>query len=341
MDILYIGEAQGFRNAGKAYLIPQKLINGFTRNGHNVYVFNDRDFARANNAFGSSKLGRTRLNAKVIEVAREFEPDLIVLGHCKLVENATLDAVRGVLPHVKIIYRNVDPLHSKDNVADIRDRLGHVDGVFITTAGEALKQFSNPRSFIAYMPNPIDASIETGRAFEHNCSFDVFFAGGALRHQHDQRADMLDYLQKHLKNLRLGFYGTGAGQAQIFGKDYLRRLSDSRMGLSLNKTDDYYLYASDRMAQYLGNGLLVCASRASGFQYIFASDEMIFFDDGADLAAQIRFYADHDEHRKAAAHKSWAKAHKIYDTVRITRYLIEQTFDAPRTVSGDWPLEKY
>lgn len=341
MDILYIGEAQGFRNAGKAYLIPQKLINGFVRNGHNVYVFNDRDFARASNPFGSSKLGRARLNAKVVEVARDFAPDLIVLGHCKLVENATLDAVRQALPDVRIIYRNVDPLHAGDNVADIDNRLNHVDGVFITTAGQALARFGNARSFVAHMPNPIDPSIETGRAFEQDGAFDLFFAGGALRHQHDQRAAMLDDLTRRLPGLRLGFFGTGAGREQVFGKAYLRLIASSRMGLNINKTDDHYLYASDRLAQYLGNGLLVFTPASSGFQDVFTDDEMVFFTGVEDLADRIAWYHAHDDARRAAAARSWRKAHAIYDTTRVTRYMIEQTFGQPLSQDYGWPTERY
>ena len=341
MDILYIGEAQGFRNAGKAYLIPQKLINGFTRNGHNVYVFNDRDYARASNPFGSSRLGHTKLNAKAIEVARAFEPDLIVLGHCKMVLNETLEAIRRYLPDVRIVYRNVDPLHSRDNVADIDNRLSAVDAVFVTTAGEALRRFHNPRSFVAYMPNPIDASIETGRAFTHDGKYDLFFAGGALRHQQDQRADLLDRLTHELQDLRLGFFGSGAGRAQIFGKAYLRLLAASRMGLNLNKTADYYLYASDRIAQYLGNGLLVCTPASSGFQDVFTADEMVFFEGAEDLIGRLRYYHAHDEARRAAAEKSWRKAHALYDTTRVTRYIVDQAFGRPLSGDYGWPTDRY
>jgi hypothetical protein len=334
MDILYIGNAQGFDNADKTYMIPQKLANGFTRNGHNVYMFNDRDYARASNIFHSSKLARKRLNCKIIDVARKFEPDLVVLAHCKHVANETLDEIRTHLKDVRIVYRNVDPLHADANVHDIRMRLPAVDGVFVTTAGKALDRFSNNRSFVAFMPNPVDASIETGRAFGGGGDYDVFFAGGEMRHAHDHRRDTLETLTQRLPDARLNF-----SYHCLFGKDYIRMLGKSRIGLNLNKTDDYYLYSSDRMAQYLGNGMLVFTAKSCGFQDLFADDEMGFFDNIDDLADKIRFYLDHDDARRRAAAKGWEKAHRIFDTANVTQYIIEKTFQKPFSRDYGWPTE--
>ena len=326
MKILYVGNAQGFDNAAKYYLIPQKLINGFTRDGHNVYVFNDRDYARPSNVFHSSKFGIKAVNRKMIEICEGFSPDLIVLGHCKHITNDTLATVRARLPAVKIIYRNVDPLHSPKNVADIRSRVGIVDGIFITTAGKALKQFAHEKTFVAYMPNPTDQSIETGRAFEKGGDIDLFFAGSFLRDQHDHRNVMLRRLQSELSDMNVAFFGSGLGERKVFGQEYLDTLANSRMSLCLSKTSDYLFYSSDRMAQLLGQGSLVFIDRGPRFDRLFGDDEMVFYDDLDDLIKKIRYFHEHDDERKAIAKKGWEKAHAIYDSMLVASFMVEKTF---------------
>lgn len=336
MDILYIGNAQGFDNASKYYMIPQKLINGFTRNGHNVYVFNDRDYARSCNILNSSKLGIKKLNQKIIEVCDSFKPDLIVLGHCKHIHNETLEEIRKLIPRVKIIYRNVDPLHSAKNVADIMDRSGTVDGIFITTAGEEIRQFQHEKTFVAHMPNPVDSSIETGRAFENDGEYDLFFAGSFLRDQHDQRHDILSNLEKNLPEMKLGFFGANLGTKKIFGKEYVEYLKNSKMGLCLNKTSDYYLYASDRLSQYLGHGLLVFIDKGPRFEDLFNEDEMIFYDDEGDLIDKLGYYKANDKERREIAEHGWRKAHKIFNCELVTSFMIEKTFDLEFTNDYVW-----
>ena len=45
------------------------------------------------------------------------------------------------------------------NVNKIKRRVGHVDGIFITTAGDSLKQFSHPESFICHIPNMVEICL--------------------------------------------------------------------------------------------------------------------------------------------------------------------------------------
>ena len=65
------------------------------------------------------------------------------------------------------------------------------------------------------------------------------------------------------------------------------RSTKSKVGLNFNRGEGN-LYASDRMAQFLGNGILLATSRRSGYQAYFGDDEMLFFDDVAELAGQDR-----------------------------------------------------
>jgi len=341
MKILYVGTAQGFLNADKIYLTPQKLIQGFTRNGHCVYPFNDKEYARYSNIFRSSRRGIPKANRKLIEVCKQLHPDLIVLGHCKHIENETLAEIRQTLPDIKIIYRNVDPLHSKPNVAEIRQRVGHVDGIFITTAGKDLAEFSHEKTFVCHMPNMVDPSVETGRAFEHDGIYDFFFAGSVLRDQYDQRQDVLKLIQEKCSDMRLGIYGANQGQEKLFGHRYLEILANSRMGLCINKTSDYYLYSSGRMTQYMGQGLMIFHDRGARFEDIFAEDEIAFYETPEELVDKILFYHKNDDARRKVAKAGWEKAHRIFNNQTVTKYIIERTFDQKLSQDYVWPTTRY
>ena len=278
MRILYVGSAQGLERADKFYFTPQKLINGFTRLGHNVYMFHDRDVARYSNIFRSQRRGIKAMNAKLIEDCKSYQPHMIVLGHCKNVSNDTLAQIRKICPGVRMMYRNVDPLNSPNNCADIMQRSGHVEGIFITTAGEALKKFSNPRTVVGFMPNPVDPALEVKQAFANpNADIDFLFLGSVLRDQHDHRQDTVQYLLANKGDVKVHIGGAGVNEERVYGAAYYELLERCKMGLCMNKTENYYLYASGRMSQYMASGLLGFIPEGPQFEDIFGTDSFVSF----------------------------------------------------------------
>src|SRR3546814_12944889 len=95
------------------YMILPKLLHGFIRLGCNVQVFNDREVARVSTPLLSSAAGRAAANRKLLQTCRNFQPDLVLLGHCKIIENRTLDALRASCPGQRIAYRTVDTLTAR------------------------------------------------------------------------------------------------------------------------------------------------------------------------------------------------------------------------------------
>ena len=58
MRVIVVGNANERRPGMIYYNVERKLANGFTRNGHLVHFFSDRDVARAGTMFRSSRAGR-------------------------------------------------------------------------------------------------------------------------------------------------------------------------------------------------------------------------------------------------------------------------------------------
>lgn len=333
---------QGFVNAEKYYFIPQKMINGFTRLGHNVYAFNDRDYARYSNVLRSQSRGKKRLNEKVIELCRDYQPDLIVLGHCKNITNDTLSEVRKHVHDVKIVYRNVDPLNSDKNVADIKQRVGHTDAIFITTAGKSLKQFSNNMGGVYFMPNPVDPALENRCAFNNeNTDIDLLFLASFLRDQHDHRHITAKHMIEHQGNLNVHIGGAGINENRIFGKQYFDILERSKMGLCINKTNNYYLYASDRMSQYMASGILSFIPEGPEFEDIFGNDAFISFTTNEDLIDKIKYYIRHDEQRIKIAQTGYNKIHDYFHVDKVCQYIIDTVFNNPLSQDYNWPTDRY
>lgn len=342
MRILYVGTSQGFENAGKFYFTPQKLVNGFTRLGHNVYMFNDRDVARYSNVFRSQSRGKKAMNAKLIDDCRKYRPHMIVLGHCKNVTNDTLAEIRRVVPGVRMMYRNVDPLHSKDNCGDIMQRSGHVEAIFITTAGEPLRQFSHANTKISFFPNPVDPALETERAFANpGADIDFLFLGSVLRDQYDHRQDTVQYLLANKGDLNVHIGGAGVNDGKVFGAAYYELLGRSKMGLCMNKTEDYYLYASGRMSQYMASGMLGFILEGPRFEDIFGNDSFVSYKNDEELVDKIKYYAAKDSERVRIARTGCEKIHDYFMVDKVCQYMIERVFDLPLSMDYRWPTTVY
>lgn len=342
MRILYVGNFGGIENFKRFYLFPQRIVNGLIRNGHNVQVFNDKDVARLSNPFKSSRMGIKKTNALLIQNCEDFRPEMIILAHCQFIHNDTLGRIRALCPGVKIVHLNVDPLSDTGNCDRIRHRVGHVDGIFITTAGDALKAFSSSETFAAFLPNPVDRAIDTGRAFAADTyTSDLFFAAGAMR-QNDHRQVMVSHVVQAIPDMVIDIYGAGINDRKIFGMAYMSALASAKMGLVINKTEDYYLYASDRMSQYMGNGLLVFAPVGPRYTDIFTDGDYVTYESEQDLIAKIKYYYGHDDERRALAEKGYRKIHDVFDVDRVARYMVDMTFgEKGNDADYAWPTQAY
>lgn len=334
--VLIVGNLFG-RDLGAAfYMILPKLLHGFIRLGCTVHVFNDREVARGSTPLLSSRAGRASANRKLLATGKNFRPDLVLLGHCDLIAKETLEAMRSAQPGLRIAYRNVDALTDAKNRARVQRRADTVDAVFVTTAAPIHGVPAGSRAAVYFMPNPVDPAIETGRGFARSDqAHDLFFATGTL-HDSDERLPLVKALLDRLPALHADIRGTGERQA-LRGARYFEAMADSRMGLSISRPDNVYLYASDRMSQLLGNGLLTFQARSSGFQDIFGENELAFYDGLDDLVEKLQFFTTHDAARRKTAAAGWRAAHSMFASHRVAKYILERSFDEPLSESYPWP----
>ena len=204
MRILHISNFGDRHNGRLFWNHCFKISNGFIRNGHSVLNFSDRDVSRSSiyNKFNNNK----NVQKALIDVNKNYNPDLIVLGHADRIHNKTLKIIKQNNKNIKIIEWNVDnyALDNTENKLSLRSEL--IDGFFITTADPKIASCIN-NNFISFFPNIVDRSIERLKIFNaDNHSNDVFFAlshgvgTGKLRLKNsinedkNPRVKILDYL---------------------------------------------------------------------------------------------------------------------------------------------------
>lgn len=326
------------RTKGAGFAAVQyKLTNGLIRAGHNVVAFSDREVARASTPLLSRAAGRGGANRRLLALCRSLRPDVVLLGHADIVQPQTLADIRAVLPGVRLAQWSVDPLFDAGNVARLRAKMALVDWTFASTAGPLLQALAADGGNVAFLPNPVDASIERGRAFEQSTPpWDVFYAVGSptlpRRHCGAEVAPVhiLAELRRRLPQGRFLAPGIDAPHQEA------ALMVPARIGLNISRRNDVRWYSSDRMAHLAGNGLVVATERASGFDALFGEDEMAFFGDGDELAALLeRFLAD-DLSWRAVARRGWQAYGRMFDSTRVAAYMLGVLGGALDPARFDW-----
>ncbi|MHB8285455.1 MAG: glycosyltransferase [Caulobacteraceae bacterium] len=327
------------------FAIRSKLSAAAIRAGHHVVEFSDRAVARNATPWRSRKAGRGAANAAFLRLVDEVRPDLILLNFADDLDAASLTEARKLSSGVKVVDINIDPLPDPKNVARFTRLRGVIDASFVTTAGEALAGIAGPGAFAAYMPNPVDPAVETGRAFEvASPSWDLVLPVGddSLRQIGGDRLRPSQALAAvRQASPELTILSPGLEGPRLRGSAYINALSTSGMGWALSRHNDQPLYASDRMAHMLGCGLATLLDAGAGFDRIYADDEVGFYRDLDELTAKLAAFAADDDLRRETARRGWTRTWAVFGVERVFAYMLNQVFNDGGGVDVDWPAERW
>ena len=340
MRIVHIDNIQIRRYGQIKVSTGRKLFNGMIRNNWNVYEYSDRDIAKFEAPLKIKPLGFGAANRRLIEVCNNFRPDVIIMGHCDIITNKTLLSIRQQFPSIKIIYRNVDALWQQHNIDKINARKDVVDGIFVSTGGEILKQFCTGKNTVGYMPNAVDPSIESmDNSQKTDFERDLMYCGRG--NKEDDRYPLIVNLHKHLDE-KLKFESFGIyGLPPVWSHAYDHVLATSKMGLNLNRFEGWPLYSSDRIAQLIGNGILTFVWDKGDMRKLFTDEHVAFFKDEDQLVKKAIEFQNDDAKRKAVAAAGRAFYHEHFSGQRIVKFMIETTLEQPYSNDYIWQDEVY
>jgi hypothetical protein len=343
MQIIHVSSYPISVKSKNLHAVQIKLSNGFTRNGHNVLNFSDRDMARAR-GFGHRRFGVKYVNKTLLEICSMHRPDLLLLGHADIIQPATLAEIKYNHPDIRIVQWNVDPLFDPGNVRRIEAKLDVVDATLISTAGEALRPFIRPGKPVGFLPNPVDTTIETGQNhMRGDLTYDLFYACGnparPPRHVFGRDWNMNDFvanLRSLCPQLRMRLPGLN-GSPLIFAQTYQSELEQAAVGLNISRRPDSFFYSSDRIAHLAGNGLAVCIERGAGYETLFSEKEMVFASSLEELAGHLTMLATAPRVRQAIASAGRARYLALFNERLVARYIEEVAFDRISEGTYEWP----
>jgi len=252
--------------------------------------------------------------------------------------------LRRAIPAMRVLQWNVDPMFEPDNVNRLRGKLEVVDATLVSTAGEALAPLRRPGMALGFLPNPVDFSIESGKAHTYAAlPFDLFYACGhpssPPRHLFGRDWNM-DRFFAELRVLVPGVRACVAGiegHPTIAGAPYQDALERSAAGLNASRRNDALLYSSDRLAHMAGNGQAVLIDRGTGYDTLFDDGQMVFFSTMEELARQVRRLIAEPALRQAIAQAGRARYHDLFNETVVARYVVDVAFGTHDATRYEWP----
>lgn len=339
LRVVHAANMQLHKDGAVFFNCDQKIHHGLIQNGCYAYPFSINDRARMLTWTGRKKLGQGKANKALIKTCINVQPDLLILGHAQFITRETLLEIRRRLPKVRIALWYVDALWESKLTRHIFERRDVFDGIFATTGGEKLEELAGEGCPAAFIPNPVEASIERYRAFENpNPEYDLVF-WGTDKHA-PERARFLQTIIDALPHLRFGVFGC-LGNPGVFGKEKEELIPKCRMGLNLNRRNDTKLYSSDRIAQLTGNGLLTITPGGCGLEELFSTDELVYFSDVENLVSQLDDLLKKPERVTEMARNAWKKSHEEFSTAAVARFIVDLTMRNDRWKSAFWSEHVY
>ena len=334
MRILHVANFAYNKHGYAFYNCDRKISAGFVRNGHFVYEFSLRDMARMGTVFRSKRFGAPWANAEILRICGQMRPEMVLLGHADVLFPDTLRRIRELLPDTRIAQWYVDPLFVPGKTNFIRAFAPYLDAVFATTGGEWLEQLTPPTLLRGYLPNPVDPAIERLTNFRQQAfPYELIYCGTVGDDLARER--FMQNLLHSLSDMPVRLHGL-LGQPKVNGNCYAEALASARMGLNHSRRNDVTLYSSDRIAQLTGNGLLTLSPRIPGFESLYRTDEICYFDTLDELVDNVRYYHRNPELAAAKAAAGWRRAHQSYGAERIARFIEEATFRQPYSEPYEW-----
>ena len=183
------------------------------------------------------------------------------------------------------------------------------------------------------MPNCVDQSLEKLEIYNNDYfKSDVFFAmshgvhrGVLKKGKIDAREHLIKNLINITPNIKFDCYGLNGNQP-IWSDDFLKILSQNKIGLNLSQGKSSNYYSSDRFSQLIGNGLLVMIDKNTKIGDFFEKDEIVTYNNISDLSEKIIKYSEDNYARKKIAKKGRVKYFKYFNSKIVADFIINKTF---------------
>jgi glycosyltransferase involved in cell wall biosynthesis len=319
--------------------IAKKISNGLIRNGNDVIDF---DYRNHNHKL----LDKKSLDKKIIEIANNYRPDLILLGHNNCLRRDTISLIKKKFnTKFSLWYEDHvmkgDPNYDK-NLKLIESNHDLIDQYFITTSPEIIKTKIS-KSKINFLPIPVDPNIESGYFYENEKNNDMFFAlshgvnfGKLKRNSFDERFNFINNLillsKDRIKYNILGLYG----EQPKWNYEFNQELMCSKTALNLSRGGPNKYATSNRLATLMGNGVLTIIDEKIRYQDFFDNDEIITYKNHTDLVNQLLFIKENPRKIKLRSIRAKKAYFSYFQNNIVSDFLIHKIFQKEKNHNYVW-----
>lgn len=325
--ILLIGNFR--QNSAEAVRIERRhWVKGFIRLGHDVQTFDCRavqpPLRFIKNRRINKWLGRRQVDSQVVDLAKAYHPDIVMVSPMFWINPETFDRLREDNKDAILIGRDND-WFPEDR--PLRMRIAQkMDWVIATNAGDWLQAYRRagvPRC--AFMPNPCDPDIQRPYPAEERLRTDLIYIGRTYHSTNRSKTD----LERHaipeklsqMPNARVyGCFGRGA----IDGIDCFRATAAAKIAVSINAVNHVRLYHSDRLVNCVSCGTFTLAKRVPDSDLLFQHGvHLKYFENYDEFFDLADWYLKHDEERQKIAQAGMERAHSEFNCVRIAGLVLD------------------
>ena len=317
--------------------IASKLSNGFIRNNCDVINFSYRNYL--------SQKVFPNLDKDILDINNNYKPDLILLGHNNILQKNTLFELKKKGTKISLWYEdhvaNYGP-NWKNNLSLIEKNNDLIDTYFITTHPDVIRTKINKRK-LNFLPIPVDKNIETLSIYKHKHRYkDLFFAlshgvnfGGLRQNTKDEREKFLNNLVKLGKNINFHVLGINNDKPK-WNYDLYKEMMICKMSLNLSRGKPLKYASSNRIASYVGNGILTFIDEKTKFHDFFSKNEMLFYKNEKDLSEQINNIKDDINRINKISANGKKRYFEIFNNLIISDSIIHKTLGSTQKYKYVW-----
>ena len=185
------------------------------------------------------------------------------------------------------------------------------------------------------MPIPVDENIESLKIYKHKHRYkDLFFAlshgvnFGGLRQNTkiDERENFINSLLTTSKDIKFHFLGINADPPK-WNYDFYKEMMLCKMSLNLSRGTPLKYATSNRIATYMGNGILTFIDQKVQYQDFFTNKEMLFYKDKHDLCDQIYDIKDNIKKINLISKNGKKKYFQLFNNLILSEYILNKTLN--------------
>jgi spore maturation protein CgeB len=266
---------------------------------------------------GRRPLSYWALNRTLLEAARRFRPDIVLVSGGAFISANTLKYIKQETWATLINYATDDPFRRAMSTGRLRDSVALYDIYACTKKGvmEDVKEAGCKKViYIRFAYQPAGHFPEKPKTSEEKARFgsDVAFVGGC----DGDRVPFFETLIRAVPSVRLNLYGGYWNRHRLlrryhrgcaFGREYRLTLGGTKIAVNLvrrSNRDDHVM----RTFEIPACGAFMLAERTDAHMELFEEDrEAAFFGSAEELAEKVKYYLAHEAARQRIAEAGYRR----------------------------------